>query len=370
MSQQSKRVMIATGGTGGHVYPAVALAQQLIKQGDCEVLFVGGGLTENRYFDRETFNYHSVACGAFVNKNPKAIFLAMTNIGKGIWQSRKIIRNFKPHVAVGFGSFYAFPPLIAAKLLGVPLVLHEANSIPGKVNRLLSPFAEVCGVHFPETLQLLKGNAIEVGMPLRQGFQRTDISMAFAREHFGLKPDVRTMLIFGGSQGARAVNALMRDALCELGKEAQFQVLHLTGDSNQAIELKNNYANQGIYACVKAFETSMHMAWQAADLVVCRSGAGTIAEQLEFEVPGLLIPYPRAADNHQEHNADFMVATVGGAVKLQEKGLEAVRLAECLTTLLQDDGAMLQAMRQSMHRYKIKARTRDLCSLVKEIYSA
>lgn len=364
----SKRVIIATGGTGGHVYPAIALAQQLLELPDCQVLFIGGGLSENRYFDAKTFDSRSVSCGAFLNNSPKSILHALTNIGKGVWQSRRIIKEFKPDVAVGFGSFYAFPPLIAAKLLGVPLVLHEANSIPGKVNRLLAPFAEIVGVHFPETVHLLKGKTIEVGMPLRKGFRSTGFPASEARKHFGLLPDRTTLLIFGGSQGARSINALVYEALKQLETPSLLQVLHLTGDPQMAIELQQNYQKHGIHACVKAFETNMHLAWQAADCVICRSGAGTIAEQLEFEVPGLLIPYPRAADNHQEHNADFMVATVCGAVKLHEKGLEASRLKECLSELMKNNGALLEAMKQSIKSYKRRSRTKDLFSLVNELF--
>lgn len=353
------KILIATGGTGGHVYPAMALAQQILQEiPDSQVLFVGGGLKENRYFDHQAFPFRTVSCGAFLSKRPSALMGAFANIAKGVWQSCAIIREFHPDVAVGFGSFYAFPPLVAAKIMSVPLVLHEANSIPGKVNRLLSRWATVTGVHFPETAHLLKGHSVEVGLPLRQGFCHATINSADAKTHFGLHPEKLTLLVFGGSQGARSINILVSEALKELKATQAFQVLHLVGDPSMVDQIQDGYLQGGIRACVKPFESRMDIAWNAADVVISRAGAGTIAEQLEFEVPGILIPYPRATDNHQEHNADFMVATVGGAVKLHEKGLLPSRLATCLAEFLKD-GTLLAAMRHAMKEYKKRARARQ-----------
>lgn len=361
-----KNIIIATGGTGGHVYPAMALAQQLLKDiPDIRILFLGGGLGKNRYFDRASFDYQAIPCGTFVNKSPKALFGALGSIIRGIWQSYRIIRKFQPDMVVGFGSYFSFPPMVAAKMRSVYMIVHEANSIPGRVNRLLAPWADVAAVHFPETLHLLKGNALEVGMPLRSGFQKASVSQDQARLHYGLHSDRPTLLVFGGSQGARSINGLIRHALEQLPHVRQLQVLHITGDSQIVGELQDAYQRLGIKACVKPFEERMDLAWQAATMVISRAGAGTIAEQLEFEVPGILIPYPYAADNHQEHNADFMVATVGGAVKLHEKGLTAERLAACLEEFIIDE-EVLQDMRKAMTTYKKRARSKDLCSLVKE----
>ena len=359
-----KKVLISTGGTGGHVYPAIALAEQLKAElPDCEVLFIGGNLGSNRYFDKETYDHHTVACGAFIKKSPKAVALACFNIIKGVLQSFCTIRTFKPDLIVGFGSYFSFPPLIAAKLVGLPIILHEANSIPGKVIRFLAPWSEVVGVHFPETVHLLKGTAIEVGMPLRNKIQHSDMPASEARNYFGLSPTMTTLLVFGGSQGANIINLLIAESLVDL---QPIQILHFTGDSKVIPRLQKTYEKLGINACVKVFEENMQMAWQASDLVISRSGAGTIAEQLEFEVPGILIPYARAADNHQEHNADFIVSKVGGAVKMHEHGLSASRLNECLKELLKDDCCLISAMKQLMHNYKKTARKRNLCSLVKD----
>lgn len=364
---RSKKIVIATGGTGGHVYPAMALAHQLLKESsDLQILFVGGGLARNRYFDRNTFEYQTVACATFVKKSPKALLSAFSNIIKGIWQSYRILRKFKPDLVIGFGSYFAFPPLIAAKMVSSPVIIHEANSIPGRVNRLLAPWASLAAVHFPETLHLLKGNVLEVGMPLRKGFQKGTTTKEKAALHYGLNKDKKILLIFGGSQGARAINGLICDAIKQISNQTELQLLHITGDPFIVTEIEKIYQENGIQSCVKAFEDNMQIAWQAADMVICRAGAGTIAEQLEFEVPGILIPYPYAADNHQDHNADFMVATVGGSIKLIEKGLASERLAASIDQFLKEKGAALHEMRRAMSMYKRKARTKDLCSCVKE----
>ena len=365
-----KKILIATGGTGGHIYPAVALAQQFMcEHPNGEVLFVGGGLSQNRYFDPESFNFCTVSCGAFTKKFPIALLKSCLNIGKGVWQSRAIIRDFEPDVAVGFGSYYSFPPLIAAKLESVPIILHEANSVPGKVNRLLAPWAEAVGVHFPKTIDLLKGNCTEVGMPLRQGFRRGMIDSNQARNHFGLRPNISTLLAFGGSQGAQTINNKVFGALKLLSDRMSLQIIHVAGEVAAADHLRKAYAEAGIVACVKAFENRMDIAWQAADLAVCRAGAGTIAEQFEVEVPGIFVPYPRAADNHQEFNAEFMVKTAGGGKMIREDAFDERLLACHLLECFNDDGAVLSKMRSSIADYKKRVRTQDLGALVRKVLS-
>lgn len=355
----SKKILISAGGTGGHIYPALSLASQLKDAGQ-EVLFCGGNLEENRYFDKEAFPYRSVKCGTFLSKNLWQAAKSGWTIVQGILQSRQHIKAFNPHVVVGFGSFYTFPTLLAAQSLGIPIILHEANSIPGKVNRLLAPYVEATGVHFPETIKLLKGKSIEVGMPLREGFKKGIKTKEEACAYFGLQAALPTLLIFGGSQGAKAINQLASEALLTYF-QGEIQVIHITGAATAAAELREAYQNKGIVAYVKDFELKMDLAWQAADLMISRAGAGTIAEELEYEVPGILIPYPHAADFHQEKNAEFMASTVGGAIKVLEKGLSAKLLAHKLELLLQND---LESLRHEMRAYKLKKRQMNLCHLV------
>lgn len=348
----SKKYLITVGGTGGHVFPALALANQLKeKDPNTEVIFIGGSLNANRFFDKQSFAYETVSCGTISLKKPFKSLLGCFRIIKGIWQSRSLLKKHKPDIVIGFGSYYTLPTLLAAKLTGTPFVLHESNSVPGKVNRLMAPYAVTTGVQFPKTAHLLKGNTHVVETPLRKGFQKGKISQGEAREYFQLDPNKTTLLIFGGSQGAQAINRFLMEAFSSKLKNCPVQLLHFTGSSVLTREVADCYKKNQIQACVKDFEARMDVAWNAADLVISRSGAGTIAEQLEFEVPGILIPYPQATDNHQEINANFMVEC-GGAIKYLEKEFSGDVLAYEVESLLALNCKRLNKMRSAIAEYK------------------
>lgn len=362
-----KKVLITVGGTGGHVYPAMALAEQLVRdEPGIELLFVGGGLSRNRYFERDAFTYKDVSCATLSLGNPWTALRHTGSILKGILQSNRIIKGFNPDVVVGFGSYHTLPILLAAKWRSIPIVLHEANRIPGRVNRLLSKHVELTGVHFADTAYHLKGKAKEIAIPLRSGYTKGALSKEQARAHFQLDPKRPTLLIFGGSQGAQAINRLVSEAIVQLA-ESQLQVLHFTGDVVAAQDIQKLYANAGVKATVKAFESRMDIAWQAANLIISRAGAGTIAEELEFEVPGILIPYPYATDNHQESNADFMVGIVRGAIKFTESGFEPETLAQEILTLFEDDEQGLEEMKQAMRLYKQRTKSLNLCGVIRDM---
>lgn len=359
----SKRILITAGGTGGHIFPAQALAQQLVKLSKkSEILFVAGGLSENRYFDRAQFAYREISCAPLITKNPLKFLKNGIAMLKGIWQSLQIIKQFRPQVVVGFGSYYTIPILIASKLSRVPFVLHEANSIPGKANLWFAPYAAYVGVHFPFTASLLKGQIVEVGIPLRQGYASSSIDKTAALDYFGLpaKQGSYTILIFGGSQGAQAINQLIMQA-APLLQGMPLQFIHLAGTSEEADRMAAFYAEYKLQAAVKPFEKNMQLAWKAADLFIGRSGASTIGEAMEFEVPGILIPYPHAAENHQDKNADFFVDNVGGGIKLIQKGLEGKLFAEELKKLCLGDS--LEKKKLAIRSYKKRPRL-DLCQLV------
>lgn len=364
-----KRVLITVGGTGGHVYPAMAVAKELLNDPHFDVLFVGGGLRRNRYFQRETFSYHDISCGTLSFRHPLRSLLGMGRICRGIWQSRRFIQSFSPHVVLGFGSYHTLPTLAAAKWLGVPIILHEANRIPGKVNRLFAPYAALTGVHFPDTTERLKGKTMPIPIPLREGYKRQGIPRDQARTYFELDPQRTTLLIFGGSQGAYAINRLVCDSLVKLNRR-ELQVLHVTGETGSAYACRTYYQMHGIRATVKEFESRMDLAWQSADLVIARAGAGTLAEQLEFEVPAILIPYPQATDHHQEHNALFMEEQIGGGVMHLEKELTPAKLAHELESFFNNDGERMKTMQAAMRAYKKKQAGPSLCEIIRELVRA
>lgn len=352
---QQKRILIAVGGTGGHVFPALTLAKEVNKHHPhTQILFVGGGLSKNRYFEQSSFNYKEIDCGTLSPRKPITSFKNVWKILRGIKQSYQIMRKYSPDLVIGFGSFHTLPTLLATRLNRTPFVLHEANRIPGKVNRLLSKHATLTGVHFPDTASKLQGNVQNISLPLREGFQKGSSSSNNALGHFNLNPSLPTILIFGGSQGAQAINMMAAEAIAQISKNEKLQVLHFTGNSNTTQELREKYLQNHISACVKDFETRMDLAWQAADLVISRSGASTLAEAMEFEVPGIFIPYPQATDNHQESNADFMADVVGCAIRRREKGLTAKILADEIEKLFSNNREQLKRMKHSMQQYKRK----------------
>lgn len=349
-----KKVLITAGGTGGHIYPALALADQLRgRHPGNEILFAGGNLSANRYFAEKKYAYKEVACAPMA----RGVIRLISDNLRGFSQSLRILKEFQPDVVVGFGSYYTLPTLLAAKCLRIPIVLHEANSIPGKVNRLLARCATVTGIHFPETAKLLGGNVVEVGMPLREEFALMPIRRDEAALYFGLSPTRQTLLVFGGSQGAQAINALFPETLRGL----DLQVIHIAGHEESAKAMEEQYRASGIPSAVKGFETRMDLAWHLADLAVARSGAGTVAEMIEFEVPTLFIPFPYAADQHQGKNAETLVKR-GRAFKLNQQGLTDEELRTTLSKMLAED--RLDQMRAAIRQLKQRIRPHDLCSLV------
>lgn len=364
-----KKIIITVGGTGGHVYPAMALARQLMKQdSSLEILFIGGGLTKNRFFDRNSFLHHEVSCGNLSKRNPLSLLYDAGKISTGIWSSFRLLKRFQPDLIVGFGSYHTVPVLAAANLCRIPFILHEANSVPGKVNRFFSKYALATGVYFPESIKRLKGKAEEVGLPLREGYQNTHHEKMKARESFQLDPQKLTLLVFGGSQGARAINQLFVESIQFLSRDLieKIQVLHFTGETALKEKIELTYAENGLKSVVKVYEPQMDIAWAAADLMVSRSGAGTIAEAIAFGVPGILIPYPYAMDNHQEKNADFMVDRVKGAIKLEEKSLTPIHLAQEVEKLLMNGYEGLNYIKAALEEYQQVSPTRDFYTLVQD----
>lgn len=330
-----KRILITVGGTGGHIFPALGLANQLQKiHPEIELFFAGGKLASNSFFQSSKFSYQDIACSPFP-KNPVTALKGGYQILKGYFQSNALIRKFSPNLVVGFGSYHTFSLLLAAALKKVPIVLHEANSIPGKVNQFFAAYAALTGVHFPEAANYLKGKVKQVSLPLREGFAKDVTSTHTARLYFGLDPDKWTFLIFGGSQGADALNRFFMNDLKEIftGFPMPFQVIHFTGKTALYSQIKENYAHHQIPACVKLFENRMDLAWQAANISITRAGAASIAEQVEYEVPGILIPYPYATDQHQDKNADFMVSE-GVSFKISEAQLNGKKVALLLQELM------------------------------------
>lgn len=356
--KHSPKIIFAAGGTGGHLFPAQKLANELGAQ-NIEVLFAGSGLKENRYFKQTVYAYEEICSSTPFKGN---IFRACARVLKGIFLSFKLLKRHKPAAVIGFGSFHSFPVLCAAVWKKIPILLFEPNAVPGKVNRFFSRWAQVTLIQFSEAQKLLKGESVQVKMPT-VGAQK--VGKQLARDYFYLQPDRFTFLIFGGSQGARAINHLFSAAIEQLSLDkSSFQVIHITGKQESAAQLRQVYEKAGILSCVKTFEERMELAWSAADLVICRAGAATVAELIAFEIPGILIPYPFATDDHQTRNGLFVEQEVKGALLFQERDLSVEKLKTILQEMI--SSSKLEEMRLALSCFKREEQKPSLADVVRQ----
>ncbi len=335
------RVILAGGGTGGHVIPALAIANELKKSYDCECLFIGTARgIENRLVPAAGYELKLVRVGAL--KNVSLITRAKTafDLPRAIWDAGRMLNEFAPDVVIGVGGYASGPAMVAAVFKHIPTLAFEPNVVPGFANRMVSRFVSAAAVHFEETAKYFR-HAEVTGVPVRQAFF----------EIVAKRVGVPTVLVFGGSQGAHAINEAMIRCLPVLQREAPgIHIIHQTGerDFNHALAA---YRSLGESADVFKFIEDMPAAFARADLVVCRSGASTVAEIAAAGKPAVFVPFPRAADDHQRVNAEAL-ARAGAAVVVEESKLEGVWLAETISALLLDGGrlrAMSAAARDLAH---------------------
>lgn len=329
---QPLRVAIACGGTGGHLFPGLAVAEQLRPRG-CEVTL----LVSPKQIDQEAAR---AAAGMRVVTLP-AVGLTAGNrwaFVRGLVRSYRLARKLfqeQPHqAALAMGGFTSAPPIWAARRLGAVTFLHESNTVPGRANRWLSWGIGQAFVGFPEAAARLHTRKVMVtGTPVRGGFSCA--RMAESRAALGLDPSRPVVLITGGSQGARGINQLVIEALPALKSvAADWQWFHLTGSQDLG-QVKQAYAAAGVNAVVHPFFAAMDLALSAATVSISRAGASSLAELAAVRLPSVLIPYPAATDNHQYHNARAFERT-GAALLLEQKQNAALELSEKVVLLVRD----------------------------------
>lgn len=361
-----RKIVLAVGGTGGHLFPAQALARQLRDRNiPVQVLFMGAGLSCSRYFNAREFPAIDVESATLFSRRLSTLFPSCKRLLKGIWQSMRQLKKERPALVIGFGSFHAFPVLVAAALCKIPILLFESNAIPGKVNRLFSRWAEWTAVQFEESKDYLKGNIVLTEMPLWDKDRIGTSLREDAARYFNLREDLRTILVFGGSQGARSINRLFCQAMQDWEGRPPLQIIHLTGDVASCHEAILCYRRLGIPAQVKVFEDRMPLAWRMADFAVCRAGAATMGELLAHRVPALMIPFPQAADNHQLFNAQIMAGKIGGGVVVEEKVLSSEILGKELKEIL--EGNKLTSMKQAIQHFQETTSRAELFALVQQM---
>jgi len=366
-SDRAKRVLIATGGTGGHLFPALALAHDLLQDlPGIQICLAGGGLEDSPFLELEPQGGWSVVPITAPKPNLWQPWSVCGKMLRGVRESYELLEEFNPDLLVGFGSFHTFPLLMAARQTATPYMLHEGNAIPGRVNRMFAKGAECTAVHFSEASQRLKGETRVVAMPLRSVFSHSKIPQSLARQELGLDPEKFTILVIGGSQGAKALNEILLGAAPALLSTGECQVIHLVGPRRQsdAEKLIEAYGQAKIQAVVKTFEPRMDLVWNASDLTIARSGASCLAEQLAVGVPGILVPFPGATDNHQHHNASTFARESGGAIVAPQHLLTPQYLVKFIRLLRSDGGQRLQAMKQAMSCYRACNALQRLSGLV------
>ncbi|PYV45619.1 MAG: undecaprenyldiphospho-muramoylpentapeptide beta-N-acetylglucosaminyltransferase [Acidobacteria bacterium] len=311
------RVLIAGGGTGGHVFPGIAIANGIRKRYPrAEILFVGTrqGL-EAKIVPREGFRLETITVSGL--KGVKGInkLKGLLAVPKSLWESHRIIRRLRPHVVVGVGGYSSGPPVLMALLAGIPTLLQEQNALPGLTNRLLAHFSSRVATAFKECELYFGKKAVLTGNPIRTDFKRIAPRIS---EKF-------VLLIFGGSRGARAINKAMVEALERLRPHfSDMFFIHQTGEKDYDWVSKS-YGDLGASSDVRPFFDDMPVQFARADLLLCRSGATTLAEITVAGKAAILVPFPLATDNHQQKNAEQLVKA-GAAEMILQRDLTGEKL--------------------------------------------
>jgi UDP-N-acetylglucosamine--N-acetylmuramyl-(pentapeptide) pyrophosphoryl-undecaprenol N-acetylglucosamine transferase len=324
------KIVIAAGGTGGHLYPGIAIAREILAEAGNEVLFVGTeqGI-EGKVLPKEGLPVRFIPMGRLKGMDAGSVLKTFITLPRSLARSVGLLRQERPHAVVGVGGYASGPVALAAWLLGIPLVIVEPNSYAGLANRVLVRFAKKVFVCFPGKDQqgfFPASKKVLTGPLVRKGLDLGDREKALAE--FGLAPGRFTVLAMGGSGGAHAINMTMQEAAKQLKDVPDLQVLHQTGEKD-ASAVKDGYGQAGVKAVVLPYIHDMAGAYAAADLVVSRSGATTVAELAVLGKRAVLVPYPYAADNHQEYNARSL-AERGGVEVIVQKDLAATGLAAAI----------------------------------------
>ncbi len=333
MSTQ-KTALIMAGGTGGHVFPALATADCLREQG-VTIHWMGTSRgIESRVVPAAGIELHTIDVQGLRGKGRLGLLLAPFKLVKAVWQAVKVVRKVKPNVVLGMGGFASGPGAIAAKLMGIPLVIHEQNAFAGMTNKVSAKVAnrvlEAFGGAFDPAV-----DTEVTGNPVRGAI----LNVASPEERFSQRSGVLNLLVVGGSLGAKAINEIVPEAIAEIEPEMRPNVWHQTGKDHHK-DTQSLYRKLDLHARVDAFIEHMDEAYAWADIVICRSGALTVSELAIAGVPALLVPFPYAVDDHQTKNAQFL-EQAGAAWIIQQSELKKADILKILSdktdrTLLTD----------------------------------
>ncbi len=356
------KVAVACGGTGGHVFPGMATARELLSRGHEVTLWMTGRNTERSALKDWDGPVVQIPARGFPSGISFQSLQTMAKLSQAVWRCRSAMRLDRPDVLLAMGSYASVGPCGAARLLGVPIVLHEANVIPGRAVRLFSRSAATVGVGFEETrFHLHRSNLKVVGIPLRA--ELTEAARGLPPREAGVHSPFH-LLVVGGSLGAHRLNEVVAQTMVRLQKkELDISITHLTGADDEDT-VREAYAAAGVKADVIAFTKYMAPLYQAADLAICRAGASTCAELAFFGVPALFVPYPSAAMDHQSANAHALEKR-GTADVVVESALTPEWLEAYLAETVRKP-ERLARLQEAAPREGVQDGTAALASLVEE----
>ena len=354
MTDKVKKALVMAGGTGGHIFPGLAVAEALREAG-WQVHWLGAPNSMEQALVRPRgFAFEPVAFGGVRGKGLQTLALLPLRLLRAFWQSLQVVRRVKPDVVLGLGGYITFPGGMMASLWSKPLVLHEQNSVAGLANKVLAQLADRVFTAFPGVFTTGQW----VGNPLRRAFTE----QAAPAERFAGRSGPLRVLVVGGSLGAKALNDIVPQALALMPEATRPQVIHQSG-AKQIDALRANYEAAGVQAELTPFIDDTATAFAQADLVICRAGASTVTELAAVGAAALYVPFPFAVDDHQTTNAQFLVASGGGWLVPQAE-LTAQSLAERLTALSRDT---LQDVAQKAHAQKKTNATREVVMACEEL---
>jgi len=336
------RVLIAGGGTGGHLFPGIALADEVTtRHPKNEVMFVGTsrGL-EAKIVPECGYKLEVIRARGLKGVGTLRLLVGLIALPFSFVESWRILRKYRPDVVVGVGGYASGPVVLAAWLQRVPTAVQEQNAVPGVTNKILGHFVRVVFIAFEEARRFFPGRKVQlIGNPIRRILMENYLRSRRAHDKF-------TVLVFGGSQGARGINDRMLEALDHLGDlKGQLHFIHQTGKADLEL-VRTGYTRRGFSAQVLEFIDDMSAAYSTAELVICRAGAATLAELTVCKKASILIPFPAATDNHQEMNAQAMVAN-GAALMFRESELTGERLAVQIRNLKANPEQLKKMERQA-----------------------
>jgi UDP-N-acetylglucosamine--N-acetylmuramyl-(pentapeptide) pyrophosphoryl-undecaprenol N-acetylglucosamine transferase len=328
------KVLMIAGGTGGHIFPALAVADVLKAQG-VEVFWLGAHTGLEKNLVPAHFPLTCIAAQRLRGKGWRTYLTAPWSMANSVWQAWRVIRRLRPQGVVAMGGFVSAPGGIAAKLAGVKLIVHEQNAVAGYTNRLLAKFADAVIAAYPGAFADSAGATV-TGNPVRAAIAA--VAPPSVRLSLNAERPLH-ILVLGGSQGAHALNELVTQMAAGFPQPQRLAFWHQTGKQDES-EVQARYATLSVTAKVQPFITDMAAAYEWADLLICRAGALTIAEIAAVGVASLLVPFPAAVDDHQWYNARYL-EQAGAAVLIRQADLSPQRLAAELETFLSDRPVLL-----------------------------